>query len=70
MLGIILTSLLHLTVNIAIVVAMVKDINTVVDAHERLYGENSVYATYSVFLWITMVFDLVVLGAASYTMIC
>ena len=38
-LGVILTTLLHLVVNIAIMVAMIKDINTVVDAHERLYGE-------------------------------
>jgi hypothetical protein len=64
-LGIALLSLLHLTVNIAIVTAMFRDINTIMDAHKRLYGDASVYATYMVFVWITMVVTFVQFGTTT-----
>ena len=61
--------MLHLVVNISIVTAMFKNINTIMDAHKRLYGDASVYATYMVFVWITIIVTFVQFVAASYTFI-
>ena len=68
-LGILLSSMLHLTVNIGIVYAMLANINTVTDAHTRLYGEKSVYVTFSVFLWITIVLNFFTFIVAVYIFI-
>jgi len=49
--------LLHFVINVAIVTAIIRDINRIDDAQKRLYG-NSPTVTFSVFLWITIVLDL------------
>ena len=58
-------SLVHLTVNIAIAVAMARKINRVIEAHERLFG-NSSYGTFIVFISINIILNTVTALLAGY----